>query len=65
LAEDGGTPPPALTDRRYSDQFVVRTSPSLHARLTVEAVEQRVSVNQWVVQKLSGRAVTNALDDLF
>jgi predicted HicB family RNase H-like nuclease len=34
---------------------VVRTSLALHARLTVEATEQGVSMNQWVVQKLSGR----------
>ena len=63
--EDGATPPASLTDRRYSGQFVVRTSPALHARLSVEAMEQRVSLNQWVVQKLSGRAVTNPLDGLF
>ena len=35
--------------------LVVRTSPELHARLALEAIEQRVSMNQWVVQKLSGR----------
>jgi hypothetical protein len=30
-------------------------APALHARLVIEAAEQNVSMNQWVVQKLSGR----------
>jgi predicted HicB family RNase H-like nuclease len=58
----GGTPPASLTDC-YSGNFVVRTSPQLHGRLVVEANEQGVSLNQWVVQKLAGRPPS--LDDLF
>jgi predicted HicB family RNase H-like nuclease len=54
-----------LTDRRYSGEFHVRTSPSLHSRLAVEANEQGVSLNQWVVQKLADRKSTPSLDDLF
>lgn len=57
-------PPESLTDRRYSGKFMVRTSPVLHARLSVEAAEQGVSLNQWVVQKLAGRPPMS-LDDLF
>ena len=34
----------------------------LHARLTVEAAEQNVSLNQWAVQKLAGRAPISLLD---
>ena len=60
----GVTLPAPLTDRRYSGNFVVRTSPALHARLAVEAVEQRVSLNQWVVQKLAERRPTESIDDL-
>jgi predicted RNase H-like HicB family nuclease len=56
-----GVPTP-LTERRYTGKFVVRTSPALHARLAVEAAEQNVSMNQWVIQKLSGRQPT-ALSD--
>ncbi|MGA9677243.1 MAG: type II toxin-antitoxin system HicB family antitoxin [Mycobacterium sp.] len=52
---DGEEVPPPLTERQYSGKFVVRTSPALHARLVIEAAEQNVSMNQWVVQKLSGR----------
>ena len=61
----GGTPPAPLAERRYSGNFTVRTSPSLHARLVVEATEQHVSLNQWVVQKLADRAPTMSIDDLF
>ena len=55
MAARGQQLPPPLMERKYSGKFVVRTSPALHARLTVEATEQGVSMNQWVVQKLSGR----------
>ena len=40
-------------------------SPALHARLAVEAAEQHVSLNQWVVQKLADRGQPISLDDLF
>jgi predicted RNase H-like HicB family nuclease len=49
----GDEVPRPLTERQYSGKFVVRTSPALHARLAVEAAEQGVSMNQWVVQKLA------------
>jgi predicted HicB family RNase H-like nuclease len=64
LIECGLEPPPSLTDKRYSGRFVVRTSPELHARLMVDAKEQGVSFNQWVVQKLAGRNPPT-LNDLF
>lgn len=56
------TPPQSLTDHRYSGKFMVRVSPSLHARLVVEAAEQGVSLNQWVVQKLVGRPSVSLAD---
>jgi predicted HicB family RNase H-like nuclease len=58
---EGGIPQP-LTDRKFSGRFVVRTSPMLHARLTVEAAEQNVSLNQWVVQKLADRPPIGLFD---
>ncbi len=57
----GETPPTPLTQRRYSGTFVVRTSPELHGRLALEALEQRVSMNQWLVRKLSGRQLSDGL----
>jgi predicted HicB family RNase H-like nuclease len=56
LAErDEVSVPRPLTDRKFSGRFVVRTSPMLHARLAVEAAEQNMSMNQWVVSKLADR----------
>jgi hypothetical protein len=55
---DGEEVPAPLSERQYSGKFVVRTSPALHARLVIEAAEQKLSMNQWVVQELSGRLNT-------
>jgi predicted HicB family RNase H-like nuclease len=55
-------PPAPITGRKFSGEFVVRTSPSLHARLAVEAAEQNVSLNQWAVQKLAGRPPIGLFD---
>jgi predicted HicB family RNase H-like nuclease len=65
MAEFGQTPPDSLTDHRYSGRFLVRTSRMLHARLMVEAAEQGVTFNQWVVGKLADRPVAFGLNDLF
>jgi predicted HicB family RNase H-like nuclease len=62
LAERDGDIPRPLTDRKFSGKFVVRTSPMLHARLAVEAAEQNVSMNQWVVSKLADRAPVSLFD---
>jgi predicted HicB family RNase H-like nuclease len=55
IAESAATAPTSLTERHYSGKFLVRTSSALHKELSIEAAEERVSLNQWVVQKLSGR----------
>ncbi|BDB45300.1 MULTISPECIES: type II toxin-antitoxin system HicB family antitoxin [Mycobacterium] len=55
MQELGEHPPPSLTDRNYSGTFIVRTSTALHLRLALEAQEEGVSMNQWVVQQLTGR----------
>lgn len=54
--------PASLTERSYSGTFVVRTSTAMHARLKIEAQEQGISMNQWVIQKLSGRPPRDSLD---
>lgn len=54
-AGTGWTPPESLTDREYSGRFVLRMSPELHAHLAVEAAEQGVFLNQWVLQRLTNR----------
>jgi predicted HicB family RNase H-like nuclease len=62
LADRNGDGPRPLTDGKFSGKFLVRTSPMLHARLTVEAKEQNVSLNQWVVQKLADRPPIGLFD---
>lgn len=64
MAEFGETPPDSLSDHRYSGRFLVRTSRAQHAKLTVEAAEERVSFNQWVAYKLAGRSPSFSLYDL-
>jgi predicted HicB family RNase H-like nuclease len=55
LRATGERIPTPLSELRYSGKFLVRTSPQLHARLALEATERGVPMNQWIVQKLSGR----------
>ena len=62
---DDADPPPSLTDRYYSGNFIVRTSSMLHARLMVESAEQGVSLNHWVVQKLADRGPVATTDPFF
>lgn len=59
MKDTGETPPTPLTERRYSGNLSVRTSPDQHRRLAIEAAEQGVSVNHWINHKL-GASVVNA-----
>jgi hypothetical protein len=52
---NGEAPPQPLSDRHYSGKVMVRTSPELHKRLTIEAAERNLSLNQWAIQKLAER----------
>lgn len=52
MAKIGETPPEPFSERRYSGKLSVRTSPAQHRQLTIEAAEQGVSVNNWIIQKL-------------
>jgi predicted HicB family RNase H-like nuclease len=53
LRAQGETPPEPLSERHYSGKVMVRTSPELHRRLTMEAAERKISINQLAIQKLS------------
>ena len=52
---NGERPPQPLAERHYSGKVMVRTSPELHKRLTIEAAERHLSLNQWAIQKLAER----------
>lgn len=53
MAESGEVPPMALADRNFSGRFLVRITPDLHRRLTLEATEQHVSLNHLAAQRLA------------
>jgi predicted HicB family RNase H-like nuclease len=58
MAGTGEPIPQPLSERKYSGRFVVRTSSELHARLTLEAAEQGVSMNQLANHKLASPSPT-------
>lgn len=53
MTKDQEEIPEPLADRKFSGKFLVRTSPTLHARLIREAAEQHISLNQLALQKLA------------
>jgi predicted HicB family RNase H-like nuclease len=55
---EGENVPQPLAERHYSGKVMVRTSPELHKRLTIEAAERHLSLNQWAIHKLAERAAS-------
>ena len=53
MRERGEDVPEPLSTRHYSGKFQVRLGEDLHRRLVMEAVEQHVSLNQYVTRKLA------------
>jgi predicted HicB family RNase H-like nuclease len=45
--------PQPLSERHYSGKFNLRVGESLHRRLAMEAAEEQVSINQYVVRRLT------------
>ena len=45
--------PEPLVDENYSGKFVVRIPKSLHKKLAIEAEQEGISLNQYVIYKLS------------
>jgi predicted HicB family RNase H-like nuclease len=52
---EGEQPPAPLSERHYSGKVMFRLSPELHKRLTIEAAERNLSLNQWAGFKLAER----------
>ena len=48
MVANGKIPPEPLISRKFSDDFIVRTSPEVHRKLTINAAEQDVSFNHYV-----------------
>ena len=53
LQAAGEDVPEPLSTRTYSGKFQLRLGEDLHRRLALEAAEQHISLNQYVVRKLS------------
>lgn len=53
LQASGEKVPEALAEKRYSGEFRVRIPPELHRALTIEAAEQKVSLNRLASAKLA------------
>ena len=53
LTAEGEALPEPLSQRSYSGKFNLRVGESLHRRLAIQAAEERLSLNQYVVRRLS------------
>lgn len=53
LAAEGEPVPEPLSQRGYSGKFNLRVGEILHRRLAIQAVEEHLSLNQYVVRRLS------------
>ena len=53
LVANGEEVPPPLAERRYSGRFNLRLGPQLHRQLAVSAAEEGLSLNQYVVRRLT------------
>jgi predicted HicB family RNase H-like nuclease len=53
LESNGEDVPEPLSDRSYSGKFNLRVGEGLHRRLAIRAAEEHLSLNQYVVQRLS------------
>lgn len=53
LAFEGEPVPEPLSARTYSGKFNLRVGESLHRRLALQAAEEHLSLNQYVVRRLS------------
>ena len=53
LTAEGAAVPEPLSERSYSGKFNLRVGDSLHRRLAIQAAEEHLSLNQYVVRRLS------------
>ena len=49
----GESPPPPLSNKKFSGKFIVRIPPEVHRDLTRKAAEEGISLNRLVSSKLS------------
>jgi HicB family len=54
LVSEGRAVPEPLSERSYSGKFNLRVGEGLHRRLAIQAAEEHLSLNQFVVRRLPG-----------
>lgn len=52
MQEDGEPIPEPLGDKNFSGKLSLRIPPEMHRRLSIQATEEAVSLNQLIVSKL-------------
>jgi predicted HicB family RNase H-like nuclease len=52
VSQDEAVPEP-LSERSYSGKFNLRVGEGLHRRLAIQAAEEHLSLNQYVIRRLS------------
>jgi predicted HicB family RNase H-like nuclease len=53
MSASGEEIPEPLSEKSYSGKFQVRITPERHRMLTIEAAEQKVSLNRYISDKLA------------
>jgi predicted HicB family RNase H-like nuclease len=53
MEAQGEEVPQPFSERTYSGKFNLRVGESLHRRLAMEAAEEHISINQYVVRRLT------------
>ena len=53
LTKEGEEVPEPLSERPYSGKFNLRVGEQLHRRLAMQAAEEHLSLNQYVVRRLT------------
>jgi len=53
LRAEGEPVPEPLSSRAYSDKFNLRVGPLLHRKLATEAAEEHLSLNQYILRRLT------------
>jgi predicted HicB family RNase H-like nuclease len=52
MKEDGEVIPEPLSARKYKGNLTLRVPPELHKALVIKSLEEKVSINQYIVSRL-------------
>jgi len=52
MKEDGENIPEPLSSRKYKGNLTLRVPPELHRALAIKALEESVSINQYIISRL-------------